>query len=410
MVSATLEPAERIGEIRQALHRVRDLDRIAVKIPDLQVRERIRAAYVGAVPAIARLDLTQEKHFERMIAGIRMTLDRSDSYEADLDRLAVLIDSAMEGGAPSDAPEEPAPEEAAPIGAASRATAPIQPEANGTGEPIGEHGPARGGAVLQLFRSTPPVPGTFLPALLAPPPQPVAPIRALVSWLSGDYPGPRGLAIAIEESDGMPALADLEIELRADPASFLKARGVKPPVDPVIMTGYGDQLHDMALAEGFEADASIDGAVVAAYERAIARLDPDQPGQLAAVKARLEIGEELRRCFAAVVTLEREFLDELDPGAEPSLPQWPNASIHPERALRPGDALDRAFTCYLIAGYPMDAALAVGILELRQAQVLRLAGGWDAEWTADDFDRKFFAHCRQGLDQYMMEPEPMPEP
>ena len=113
MVNANPDTAERIGEIRQALHRVRDLDRIAARIADPQVRERIRGVYVDAVPAIGRLDLAQEKHFERMIAGIRMTLDRSESYEADLDRLAVLIDSAMEGGAPSDAPEEPAPEEAA---------------------------------------------------------------------------------------------------------------------------------------------------------------------------------------------------------------------------------------------------------------------------------------------------------
>ena len=409
MVNANPDTAERIGEIRQALHRVRDLDRIAARIADPQVRERIRGVYVDAVPAIGRLDLAQEKHFERMIAGIRMTLDRSESYEADLDRLAVLVDTAIQGGATTDAPSA-APEDPAPPPLAGAPATPAAPAPHTSPEPDAQSIPPSSGASLQLFRSTRPVPATFLPALLAPPPQPEAPVRALVSWLSGERPGPRGLAIAIEESDGMPALADLEIDLRADPASFLKTRGVKPPVDPVIMVGYGDRLHDMAISEGFETDPSIDSAIVAACERAIERLDPDQPAQLAAVRARLEIGVELRRCFAAVVTLEREFLAETDRDAEPPQPQWPYASIHPERALRPGDALDRAFTCHLVAGYPMDAALAVGILEFRQAQVLRLAGGWDADWTGEDFDENFFAHCRQGLDRYMMEPEPMPEP
>lgn len=438
MTEATEGDIERIEKLRQDLHRMRNSGEIAAQVHDVGMRKRIQDIYAAEIPGglAGKLDVTRTDGFGHLLVAIRFNLMRKDDYDAELRRFAHVLDEAIRAPAgaslakPPSRPEPvgttPGPEDVPPPPSREASDAPVvqddEPphEVTPDAEQIDDQ-PTSVVALrhfrqvdpvveMRLFSDRPKTPAVFHPALLAPPPAPDCPSRQLTAWLSGEFLDQRGLRIRLEGIAERADTADLEVELRSDPASFLAANGIKPRLNTSAYIGYGDWLMEIAHAEGHEMNETHLQAVARSCERVIETFYPDHPGQLAALSAHLGIGDELAPCLAAAISLEEAFLQDGDPEEASFSRLHVQGSIHPDHALHEGIVLDHALASHFLAGFPLDATLAVSLVELRMAQAMRLQGDWNSAEPLLSFDKEFFTDCRQPLEQYMIDSEPMPEP
>lgn len=406
--------------LRTILHRMKGVEEIVAKIPHIGVRDAIRAAEAREIDHAMRLDLARDDHFKRLILGIRQKLNTRSDYEDALRRLSFILDMAMQGTVPGHAPRPaPAPH---PDGHSdvvqARTGAAAGPMETGdvvVSEPSppamvrADERPATQTAP-HLFAGRTHAEIAFLPALLPPAPPLGAPSRALSAWLNGEPWSARALGMAFDAAGAETLLAELEVELRNDPATFFLTAGMKPRFDPTSFLGYGDWLHEEARIAAARLQPDHRAQLASALEAVIDRLYPQQSAALAALHARPVPGDALGPCIAFALDLEHAFLDEADAEEGSRPPQNLLGSIRPDRALRQGLVLEAALTRHFLSGCSLDAALTVGLLELRQAQVARLTD--DAEQSTMDpsFDNLFFSDCRRALTSFIMVPDLTPEP
>lgn len=446
------DPEARIEHIRGILHRFHGIDEIVARIPGVEIRNRIRELEGGEIPGASQLVMSRDDHFAKMLVMIRHGYDRTADYHAALTRLATILDQAMSlSGAPQGAtPQSTTPKSATTQGATPQGATPERdPPAPGRPGPGSSpasppvplrvqtspgqkaDGPVPDGDAdrpaaqrpgdeasdpLRIFAGRPESEVIALAALLPPPPPQGCPDSALLTWISGSPWSPRalGLSYAPDALRRLPAGADdilteMEIDLHANPTGFLSEHGARPRIIADAYPGLGDWLVRQASQDGSVFGDPHARALRAAFESIVDLFAPTHAGQLATIHAALRPGPELALGIALAIDLECAFLSDVDPDDEPPSRQIPNGSIHPERRLEPGIVLRSALAAHLLAGHPLDAALAVSLLELRQAQVLRACGGFMAAMPCDDFDSRFLDDCRSPVDAYMMDPEPTPE-
>lgn len=418
------DPEARIEHIRGILHRFHGIDEIVARIPGVDLRSRIRDLEATGIPGAHLLTMSRDDHFAKMLVMIRHGYDRGDDYHAALTRLATILDEAMklpdlpEPADPScpahDATPAPPPSAPAPPAAPPDTAAPSGPAGSGKVGPEGREIPGQPDREgLRLFTDRPQTKVVSLAALLPPPPPQGCADGILLAWISGSAWSPRALGMSYAADAIGPAqvgaddiLTEMEIELHANPTGFLAGNGARTRLVPDAYRGFGDWLVRQAASDDAAFQEHHARSLRVAFESVVDLFSPSHPGQLARIGAELRPGPELARSIALAIDLEAEFLADVDPEAEPQSHQIPNGSIHPDRRFEPGIVLRSALSAHLLAGHPLDAALAVSLLEMRQAQVLRACGGFLADMPCEDFDPLFLDDCRRPLGGYMMDPEP----
>lgn len=407
---------ERLIAIRQNLYRggLEDAERMAEAIPDPDLRRSVCAHY-ASLPFMPFMDLANDKHFGQALIGIRMHFNTLDDFESKMDDLALAvaraIDASLEGkGAETLPPEnlQDAPREAgAKIGAAGKEVkSPTAPTAGGSPSGAIALTDPYPKSSIALFKRKPGSADIFLPALLAPPPPGTSGPGNLLRWLEGDPEASGGISILLRGKAWMAKVPDLEIDLTADTASFLSASGVKRSLDEEMFSAYGIWAQEEA-ARDMRAFSFADAAAVKrACEKVIEVYFPEHPGALSALDASLAMSTEAMAMISFAQDLEAHYFEDVDPEME-AIRQDQDliSSTHPDRSFRRGLILDQAFARFFVASMPFNAALGLSIVEMRDAQASRLAGGWGSDQLVRNFDQLFFEDCRRPLSEFILEPE-----
>lgn len=389
---------EQLAELRSLIYRGTQASglEIAAKIPHLDIRTALRDRF-PELPVLRQFDLSQDAHFATMIVALRMNLNSSRDFEADLGRICLLFDAACKACA---GPRDTQPRESAD----PSATSGPNPSAPALVNEVRAQGPIR----IKLFEgvSNSDTPGHLCtPALLGPAPDERADMRHISAWLSGEITDPHMAAISIDADSWTGQLTDMEVEFRADPQAFFDIRGVKPRQDPSGHQVYQAWIREIARAEIPADDTYIRKEVKAAIEAVLECYFPHQTPVLSALGAQYRIGEDLYRIIGVALDIEASFLED-GPQSEIA-PQHPFASaIHPSGALGSGIVLRHAFARHFLAGAPLDAALAICLIELREAQLCLLTDqSWHDLENANKFEEMFMSDCRRPLEQFIIQEE-----
>lgn len=400
--------------IRSMIHRLQKPESLAAEIPDLYRREDIRDRCFPSMPLVERFDLADDKQFVGIFLIARGHFNTFPDYE---DRLSHLVEVILENrvgaevavSAPQDR-DRSSGETKSPVGARLASALPGQVK-DVEAEPEEDTAPAAPAATRGLFLFQNEVPVTPITPFALLGPRPGSDIPTLIKWMAGDTASTHPYLPIVHMADLMSDmdLATLEIDIRADPESFLASSQVRPALEVGVLSELGAWWRETARTDAPEFTEAHALRTRTAFEAVIANFFPDQPGQMKAVRAELRLPEPLKAAIALACDLEDHFLLDIDAADEPALDQLVEGSISEKCRFFPGLVLKRAFACHLLTGYPMDTALCISSMELRYAQTLRLVG-----WEPDpdplaEFDDRFLHDCRQPLSSYTLCENPVME-
>lgn len=260
------------------------------------------------------------------------------------------------------------------------------------------------GRRIRIFPSATVNGSVHLISLLSPPPSDQK-IEHLERWLNFD-PEVNGIAIFLDGDDWAEKATDFEVDLYNDPENFLSLRSVKKPLDESMFRMYGDWVRENSSDYPDSLDENILENVRECFEFIIAKYFPSHPGFLSKSSAEIILSEDSCRMISFACELESQFLQDCDPDEENmKSDQDYLSSAHPARSIVSGHILKQAFGRFLVASMPIDAALGISLVEMRDAQLQRIAGEEAEKNIAKNFDELFFDDCRRPLESFIVEPD-----
>lgn len=354
-------------------------------------------------------DLRQDKSMGRLLIAINGKIIHGPHPEKRLDELSSAIagmiaaqpasphakgPAAISGGPglnlDSDSVERHMP--AAPV-KKTAPPAPLEPQAEKTS--LGDQ------VRLRLFEDAGSNTSVPLISLLVPPPS-CKDKDALERWINAD-PSGTGVAICLNSEKWMTQATDLEIEIYNDPEGVLSSLPTRQPLDEEMFAPLGQWVRqEMALQARDPGEEDL-LCLKEAFEKVIQAYAPDHPGNLRQNEAEIVLSEDAGHMISFARDLEAHFLLDADPEMEPHLgEQHLLSSARPDRAFLANHVLMQAVGKFLVASVPLDAALGLSLIEMRDAQLRRRLNEGDD--NVEKFDDLFFEDCRRPLESFIVEP------